>query len=173
MLELYMKKISLLYFVLLSSVVWASEPTIAILESVISNSEQKFRLGKAHFICEAYGIITPQKLSKTEELSESCKKSLESFYLKNPYKKHFSLLHLYEMQSYRVEFKEQKCLLYARGKSTLSEILLREGLALLELNFADKEYKNLYTYAQKNAQIKKRGIWGDNLRRDCLAEIYK
>lgn len=173
MLELYMKKIIALFFLLLYANSMAKEPTIAILDGVISNTHQKFRIAQNSFICEAYGVITPAKLIQKENLSDACTKSLESFYLKNPYKKHFSALHLHLMQSYRVVFKEKKCLLYARGKSTLSEMLLREGLVVLELNFRDREYETLYKNAQSNARIEEKGIWGDDLRRDCLAELYE
>lgn len=175
MLELYMKKMIPLIFVF--ALLWTNaiskEPTMAILDGVLSNTHQKLSIKQMSFICEAYGVISPVKLVQKIDLSDGCKKSLENFYLKNPYKKHFVRLELHPMQMYRVIFRENKCLLFARGKSTISELLLREGLVVLEPNFRDREYENLYKYAQKSARVEAKGIWGDDLRRDCLAEIYE
>lgn len=168
-----MSKTLLIFFLIFSSLLLAKEPTMGILKSVNSNTKQLFSISNFNFECNAYGIIGIDSLAQRDELGLACKEKIESFYRKNPESKYFSELKLHTMQMYHIDFKKKECVLFARGEVTLGELLLRDGLAVLQANFDDREYFTLYTIAQKNAKIEKKGLWKDGLIRDCVGEIYK
>jgi hypothetical protein len=168
-----MNKIVSLLFLVFFSILPAQEPTLGILKSINSNTQQLFTLSNNTYVCNAYGIIGLEKLSRNTTLNDACKKNVEKFYTKNIKAKYFSESKLYKMQMYHIEFKKNECLLFASGEKTLAELLLREGLALLQANFKDVEYLYVYTIAQENARLEQKGLWKDSIVRDCIAEIYK
>jgi len=151
----------------------AKEPNLVFLQSVISNELQKYSIGKYNFICHPYGVITVDRLYKKSTFNSTCKKSVEQFYKKNPQAKYFSLNKLKVKQMYHVEFIDKQCLVFAQGEKTLSELLLENGLAFREPLFEDKEYIYTFEKAQRNARYQKRGLWSENIIRDCISEIYK
>ena len=72
---------------------------------------------------------------------------------------------------YHIEFKDKKCVVYAKGQMSLSEILLKEGLAVNEPRFKDEEFKYLFDKAQIRAKTLKKGLWSENLLKDCVSEL--
>lgn len=151
---------------------FSKEPTLGILESIVTNTEQIFIIGQQRYKCTAYGILGVEKLLKSPKLNTACKKEIESFYAKYPQVKEFIHKKLKRSQMYHIEFKKRECLLFASGEITLSELLLKEGLALLDPMFEDKEYLRYFRDAQGVAKFEKRGIWKDAIVRDCAAELY-
>lgn len=151
----------------------AKEPILALLQSVYSNTQQRFKISNQTFVCNAYGVLGLEYLIQKSKLDSICKKSIESFFIKNPYSKEFTLRKLHVMQRYHLDFKQDGCLLFASGKRTLGELLLREGLALVKPGFKDREYSSLYVNAQKNAKMEKKGVWREEVRRECIVEIYE
>lgn len=154
-------------------VLFSQEPTLAILESIQTNTQQTFIIAPNRYRCDAYGILGVEKLLLNKRINSACKTKIESFYSKNPYVKNFTITKLKPLQRYHIEFKKSECLLFASGEITLSELLLKEGFALLDPLFDDKEYLHYYQNAQELAKFEKRGIWKDGARRDCAAELYK
>jgi len=155
------------------SALFAQEPLLGTLQSVSTNTRQIFTLSNHNFVCKTYGITGINKLSNSNSLNNVCKKKIESFSKKNPDAFYFSTLQLHPMQRYHIEFINSECVLYAKGKTTLGEVLLQEGLAVLTPAFKDREFLVLYRKAQMRAKIEKKGIWRDGVIRDCIAEIYK
>ncbi len=165
-----------LFFILiwvLSSSLTAKEPIMAILESVDSPSLQKFTLNNNHLYCDVYGILSLDKVMQRDSVNVVCKKSLLTFYKQNPEAKYFPQKILKVQQMYHVAFRDNKCILFAQGERTLSELLLREGLAVVKPKFKDEEYRTIFLNAQKSAKREQKGIWSGSVARDCLAEIYK
>ena len=119
----------------------AKEPILAMLLNVNSNELQKFGIGNYNFYCIPYGITTLESLLAKSENESSCKKSIEMFYKKHPNLKYYSLKLLKLKQEYHVDFKNTKCILYAKGQMTLSELLVKEGLALLNPSFEYIEFE--------------------------------
>jgi hypothetical protein len=152
---------------------FSNEPTLAMLESITTNTQQIFILSQNRYKCNAYGVLGVENLLKSTQLNAACKTKIESFYANNPQAKVFAHTKLKLYQKYHLEFKENECLLFASGEITLSELLLKEGLALLAPLFEDKEYKKYYKDAEAVARFEKRGLWKDDAIRDCAAELYK
>lgn len=168
-----MSKIFLLMTLLFSTYLAAKEPMLALLQSVHSNTQQHFKISNQSFVCHAYGIIGLEYLMQKSKLDSICKKSIERFFVKNPYAKEFTLRNLELMQRYHIDLKQDGCVLFASGKRTLGELLLREGLALVKPDFKDREYNSLYKNAQLNAKLEKNGVWKEEVRRECIVNIYE
>ena len=159
--------------ILFAGLLSAKEPTLAILENVVSNEVQKFKISQYSFYCRPYAIVTLDKLYASSSLNSICKKSIESFYIKNPEAQYFSLNKLRVKQMYHLEFKDQRCLLFAQGERTLSELLLENGLGILKPLFEDKEYSYIFKNSQQKAKSLRRGLWSENIIRECIVELYK
>lgn len=167
----------LVYFIFVTFVMqtslYAKEPTMAILLDITTNSIQRFNIGQYNFYCTTYGVITLDKLYENSKIDSKCKKSINNFYKKNPNLEYFTLELLKVRQMYHLEFKDKECIIYAKGQRTLSEILLLEGLAINKPMFKDEEFKFLFERAQKNAKLLEKGIWGEKVLKDCIAELNK
>ena len=112
----------------------AKEPTVVILDNVISNEVQEFRIGEYSFRCIPYGVLSLERLYSNSKLTSRCQKSIYDFYKKYPDLKYYAQRILKREQMYHVEFKNQECILYASGEKTFSELLLENGLATLLTN---------------------------------------
>ncbi|MDY0121450.1 MAG: hypothetical protein RBR54_05860 [Sulfurimonas sp.] len=154
------------HFILLSCI--AAEPALGMLRAVQSNAFQKFSFSNTHFGCRAYGIVSLEELYHNTNTNDVCRSKIQRFYLKNPHSQYFSATLLDVKQLYHVEFRERRCIVYAQGQMTLSELLLQNGLALLKPEFQDKEFRYLYNRAQKNAKLNEKGIWADETLSECI-----
>ena len=168
-----MHKLSSFFVLLFWGVLIANEPNLAILQSVISNDTQKFSQKMSHFICKPYGVVTLEKLYNTSAIDSLCRKSVESLYAQDPNIRYFSLRLLKPMQTYHVEFQEKSCVLYANGEKTLSELLLAEGLAFIKPAFGDDVFNAVFSKAQMAAKLSKKGLWRENILKECMVELYK
>jgi len=151
----------------------AKEPIIATLRSVLSNEVQKFSIGKYSFYCEPYGVMTLEKLYSSSKLDSNCQNSIKSFYEKNPILQYFSS-NLFEVeQGYHIEFRDNQCLIYAKGEMSLTELLLQEGLAVRKPFFRDEEFEYSFFQAQLKAKLEKKGMWAEGVIKNCISELYK
>jgi len=168
-----MKKILnfLIILILCSSFVYSSEPTIATLRAVYSNSSQKFNIKQYEFLCKAYGVISVEDLYLESKVNSECKKSIDKFYKQNPNIKYFSANMLKLRNNYHIEFKNNKCILYAKGLNTLSEMLLLNGLAIKKSIFKDKEFDYSFTKAQLSSKVNKIGIYKNKINIKCIREL--
>ena len=151
----------------------ADEPIIAKYESTISNEAQRFSIGTYSFLCKPYGVITLESLYNNATTNPICKQNIQRFFTRNPLDVFFVKRYLYSGQYYHVEFKNEWCVVYIKGRSTLSDLLLSHGLGIMKPNFRDKEFMSLFDKAQRSAKDLKLGIWKDNIIKNCLGEIYK
>ena len=146
---------------------------IAELRKVYSNDMQKFSIGMTSFICQPYGIVPLEEVLANQALTPTCKQEIEKYYLENPTKKYFIEMALYLRQNYHITFNQRRCIVYAFGQKTLSEALLEQGLAIIQTNFNDDEFRYLYTKAQERAKRRNAGIWSDEKLQACITGIYK
>jgi len=151
----------------------AKEPFLAILLNVTSNGTQNFNYGNYDFYCEQYGTITIEDIYNKAASKSICRKKIEAFYKKNPDLKYFSSQILYKQQRYHIEFKNQKCVLYVKGQVSLSELLLKEGLAVQKPNFKDEEFEYDFYKSQQKAKNLKKGLWKDKIYENCIQTIDK
>ena len=165
---------SFLFFVLLFfSSVYAKEPLIARLQHIYSNSTLRFQVEQTQFVCKTYGVVSLDELLERSTSGSNCKKAIETFYKRNENLRYFAFNHLFEHQMYHLSLKKQnRCLVYAQGEYTYSEMLLESGLGFMQNNFKDKEWKYSFTKAEKNAKIAKKGVWNTTLFSKCIKEYY-
>ncbi len=175
MLKLYMRKkiiFAMICFCIINNL-GAKEPLLARLEGTISNEIQKFGIQNYTFECKPYGILTLEALYKSSKTDSVCQKSIDRYYKKNPKLKYYADRILKYKQLYHIEIKNRECAIYAKGQTTLSELLLYEGLALKKPMFRDEEFDSYFTNAQRKAKIEKKGLWGENIFANCVKELYK
>ena len=151
----------------------AKEPFLPILKSTFSNEVQKFGEGSYTFECTPYGVLTLEKLYNSTKLSSICKKTIKEFYSKNQMLKEYTNNLLEYQQQYHVEIKDKGCVVYAKGQMTLSELLLKEGLGVMQPTFKDKEFENYFILAQRRAKMEKKGLWNTQIFTNCIEEFYK
>ena len=174
MLEFYMPKI-LIFFVLmlyLTQTLFSKEPVMATLINIESNSVQQFEIGNYKFNCKAYGVIGIEELYDNKMLNTTCKASILKFYKKRADLKYYVESKLNIEQLYRIKFRDDRCLISTSGEKSLSEFLLEEGLAVRKPLLKDKEYEYYFYKSELNAKMLKKGIWKENITRECVASIY-
>lgn len=152
----------------------AKEPLMALLMNVQSNDVQQFKINNYKLNCSAYGVLSIDELYRKSGFDSKCKESIKGFYEKRAELKYYTSSKLNVMQSYSIELKnDNKCIVYASGGKTLSEFLLENGLAVLKPLFKDEEFKYYFNKSQQNAKMKRKGIWQDNITKECISDIYK
>lgn len=165
----------IIYFLLITVVtvssIYSKEPTIATLKAVYSNAHLKFGISKREFLCKPYGLITIDELYLQAKAGSTCKKSIDKYYMQNPRDKYYSSSLLKTRQNYHVEFKNNRCILYARGLVTLSELLLKKGLAIKASTFKDVEFDYYFSEAQIEAKEKNIGIYKNKIETKCISEV--
>ena len=164
-----------LYFLIISTLfspfVYSKEPTLATLRTVSSNSSQKFSIKRYDFLCNAYGVVSIEDLYLESKIDSECKKSINKFYRQNPNSKYFSANILKLRSNYHIEFRNNRCILYAKGLNTLSEMLLVNGLAIKKSMFKDKEFDYSFNQAQISAKVNKVGIYKNEIKSKCVSEL--
>lgn len=168
-----MSKFSVLFILFISLRLYANEPSVVLLHSIYNNYFLEFRVQNYHFHCRLYGVIALDKLLDNANVNAICKERLQSFYRADPDSKDFTRNLLAVEQGYHLEFKEKGCALYASGQKTLSQMLLENGLAIIEINFQDREFQSLFEESQRRAQSKRVGFWSDDALKACIYELYK
>ncbi|MBU0720443.1 thermonuclease family protein [bacterium] len=143
------------------------------LSAVLSNETQKFNVNDFSFYCKPYGVIALEELYGTSQSGSTCRESINKLYTKKPFLKDYSAKHLKIKQRYHLEFRDKKCILYAKGEISLSELLLKNGLALMRPHFKDKEFYYLFKKAELEAKLNKLGMWNENIDTKCITAIYK
>jgi len=167
-----MYKILSLFF-LFTIGVYSKEPSLAILLNVNSNTTQQFNIGNYNFYCQPYGVVSLEKLYSNSTNGSICQKNIDMFYKKNPDLKYYSDTILHLKQRYHIDFKNGSCVLYAKGQLTLSEILIKKGLALVEPMFKDDEFISSFKKSELEAMLDKRGLWNSDIKKSCISEFIK
>ncbi len=161
-----MKKIILilLFFANLSS----SEPFIAELLSVESNSILHFRYKSSSFVCTNYGVIEVDTLYRDKNISKECRKSINEFYIYNPKLKNIAHYIFEPRQLYHIEVHDDKCMIFIKGRKSYSEYLIEIGLAKVKPFFNDKRYRQTFKNAQYEAKLQKKGFWDKAMIKNCV-----
>jgi len=151
----------------------ANEPLLARLETSISNEKQIFGIDSFTFTCTPYGVIALEKLYKDSPQNSECRKSIERLYRKNPNLQYYISEILKYKQLYHIEIKEKSCLVYVKGEVSLSEVLLKNGLAINRLTFRDEEFRTYFKKAQIAAKREEKGLWKEKVFEYCIKELTK
>ena len=138
-------------FIFLNQEIRASEPYLGILRSVDSNSQQKFSHNMYFFTCRSYGIVSIDELYAISKKDTTCFNAIKQFYRQNPSLKYYSMGILKQSQKYHLEFKNNRCIIYAKGTKSLSELLLLQGLGIVKAGFNDDEFNYSFNEAQAEA----------------------
>ncbi len=175
MLKFYMPKILkfFIFVVLLTQTLISQEPMMATLVSIESNDVQHFKIANNKFECKPYGVLSIDELYNNAFFNSACKKSILKFYKQRADLKYYTYMKLYVMQLYRIKFKDDRCLISVSGEKSLSEFLLEEGLAVRKPLLKDKENEYFFYRSQLNAKMLQKGVWKENITRECIANIYK
>ncbi|WP_415251467.1 thermonuclease family protein [Sulfurimonas sp.] len=151
----------------------AKEPFLATLVKIHSNDTQVFRYGNTEFICKVHGVIAIDEIYENADEASACTKSIELFYKKQRALYYYANSKLKVYQSYSLIVKKNnRCLINIAGEKTLSEFLIEEGLAVKKPQFNDKEYSYYFNRSEQKAKLSLRGIWSENMMKDCAAYIY-
>ena len=147
-----------------------ADTSVGILKSIEDNSKQIVLTKNSSHGCEPFGIITLEKILRNGASTQECKKAVIDFYTSHPHDKQFAREHLYIQQSYHYEMIKEGCVLYANGKETYSEMLLRQGVALIDPAFNNSEWNGRLKRAQKGSEQQKRGIHDTLIQKWCIKE---
>jgi len=150
-----------------------AEPFVAKLEHAYSNTEFLFQNKTQRFTCKPYGVITLEDLYFSPLAKKGCKSAIREFYKKHPDLEYLFLDVLKTQQRYHIVFRKNRCIIYAQGENTYSELLLHRGLAQIKPFFQDTEFLYSFKNAQKNAQLQKRGLWEGTLSVECKSALYR
>jgi hypothetical protein len=146
------------------------EMTVGLLTSIESNTKQNLLYNNQPISCEPFGILTLEKISSNRSTPQECRSHIENFYKSYSHAKEFAREHLHIQQSYHFEIIKEGCVLYANGVETYSEMLLREGLALIDPAFDQKEWNVRLKRAQQGAQMQKAGLHDTQIEKFCIKE---
>ena len=160
----------LLIFVLIFLIPLHADMTVGVLKSVENNTKQKLLTKNIPITCEAFGILTLEKISEKTAATQECKNTIAKFYKAHPHDKEFAKEHLHLEQSYHYETIKEGCILYANGNETYSEMLLRQGLALMDPVFDNNEWNGRLKRAQKGAEVEKIGLHDTLIKEFCIKE---
>ncbi len=165
-----MKKFS---FFLLPFLLFAQEPLIMILDAIESNSAFVFRYKQTHMLCKPYGVIGMDEILVNKRLNPICKSALEEFFIQNPKLYYFAHYKLYLEQGYHVEVTQNGCKIFVSSPKSYSEMLLENGLAIIDQKVYDEEVDFLFYKALRRAKMQKRGIWQNPKIQSCISEFYR
>jgi hypothetical protein len=163
--------LSIISLILFYNTLSAKEPTLAILRSVQMNEYQNFSIGMYHFVCRPYGVITLNELYNNSQLDSICKEGIKDFYLQNPLEKYFVLNLLKNRQLYHIRFKKKRCVVYAKGKVSLSELLIKNGLAIKDPSLDDEEFNHSFTKAQEYSKNLEIGLFKNKIMKKCILNL--
>lgn len=147
-----------------------AEMTVGLLTSIENNGQQTFLYQNAPIKCEPFGIVTLEKMVQNGASPQECRSAVETFYTAHPHEKHFAREHLIFQQSYHYEILPEGCVLYANGIETYSEMLLRNGLALIDTKVNQKEWNAKLKRAEQGAEKENLGLHGTLIRKWCIKE---
>ncbi|QOP41563.1 hypothetical protein [Sulfurimonas marina] len=151
----------------------AKEPTMMMVKRGINNSLQEFQIAPYYsFVCKPYGVVTLDEVLNSKETDKECKNTLQKFYIQNPRLYNLYRRYLKRKSFYHVEYLDKSCLVHAKGELTFSEILLQNGIALIDKGFKDEIYNARFKSAQKSAETWKRGMFSDQKVLSCMKRFY-
>jgi hypothetical protein len=163
------------FFVRLLSVLIGMTPvygeiTVGLLREIESNAKQSLLHRNILIPCEPFGVVTLEKMILNSASPQECRSEIEHFYKAHPHDKQFAREHLYLQHSYHYEMIKEGCILYGNGAESYSEMLLRQGLAVVDPALNNKEWNGRLHRAQKGAESLKSGLHDTLIRKFCIKE---
>lgn len=152
----------------------AQEPQIFMLEDIYNNSMQKFvAQHNIGIMCKPYGVRTLEEILGSSKTSKSCRKILQNFYENNPKASYFVHTVMFAKAFYHVASKaDGRCIVSVKGLRSYSEMLLYNGLAVVQKPFYDKEYLYRFKKVAHMAKSQKRGFYSDKVLAQCVLSNY-
>jgi len=163
------------FFVRLVTIVMCITPlygeiTIGLMISIENNSKIHLIHNNAYFSCVPFGIITLEKMGENGANPTECKNAVENYYRSHPHDKVYAKEHLPIQQSYHYELIKEGCVLYGNGPESYSEMLLRNGLAVIDPAFDNAEWNTKLKRAMQGAQFQKTGMHDTQIQKLCIKE---
>lgn len=118
--------------------------------------------------CEPHGIKTLEWLIRDAASPNECQKSVDVFYYAHPHQRLYAQEHLHLYQRYHYEKNDQGCILYANGPESYSEMLLNEGLAIVDEKYNNREWNEKLKRALIRGQKKKERIHDTDILKKCI-----
>jgi hypothetical protein len=144
---------------------------LGLLLKVENNSVFYFSSNNRQNICIAYAIVSFDMLFNASKNNELCRKTLLQYYKKHPKEKNFAKNYFHINQQYAFERKDSSCIIYAQGKRSYAELLLKNGMAIVAKGFRDEVIKFKYKRIENQAKIEKKGLWDNPILRNCISQI--
>lgn len=118
--------------------------------------------------CEPHGIKTLEWLIRDAASSAECQKSVDAFYYSHPHERLYAQEHLHLYQTYHYEKNDNGCILYANGPESYSEMLLNEGLAIIDEKYDNSEWNAKLKRALLRGKSKKESIHDTDILEKCI-----
>lgn len=139
------------------------------LKSIKNNSGMTLMDNNSPVKCEPHGIKTLEWLIRDAASPDECQKSVDTFYYAHPHERQYAQEHLHLYQRYHYEKDDAGgCILYANGPESYSEMLLNEGLAIVDIKYNNREWNERLKRASIRGQKKKEGIHSSDILQNCI-----
>lgn len=138
------------------------------MHGIKNNSDMTLLDNNKPVICVPHGIKTLEWLIRDAANPQECQKSVDAFYIAHPHEKVYAQEHLHLYQTYHYEKKDKGCILYANGPESYSEMLLNEGLAVLDDQYNNNEWNAKLKRALLRGKAKKERIHESEILQKCV-----
>jgi len=163
------KKLRFILSIVMSTIAYA-DVSIGLLTSIESNGGMRMLYHNIPFRCEPFGVIVLERMVQNAPDPKECQNRIDQYYAAHPADKYFGIRHLHIQQGYHFEMQKEGCVLYANGPESYSEMLLRNGLAIVDTNIDNKEWNAKLRRAQQGAEKEKAGLHDTQIRKFCIKE---
>lgn len=146
------------------------ESGIGILSRIESNERQTLLYHNRPVACEPFGILTLERMVRESFTPDECRKEVEKYYTAHPHARHFARERLYRQHGYRFERIKGGCVLYANGAESYGEMVLSEGLAIVDPKLDDREWRGRLKRIESGALQHQKGLHDTQIRKFCIKE---
>lgn len=145
-----------------------AEITLGHMRGIENNSAMTLLDNNKAVRCEPHGIKTLEWLIRDAPSPAQCQKSVDAFYYAHPHERLYASEHLHLYQRYHYEKNDKGCVLYANGPESYSEMLLKEGLAIVDEKYNNREWNERLKRAFLRGQKNKKGIHDTDILEKCI-----
>lgn len=138
------------------------------MKSIKNNSEMILLDNNKPVKCEPHGIKTLEWMIRDAASVSECQKSVDAFYVAHPHERLYASEHLHLYQRYHYEKDDKGCILYANGPESYSEMLLNEGLAIVDEKYNNREWNERLKRAFLRGQSKKERVSQSDILQKCI-----
>ncbi|MDQ1299011.1 MAG: hypothetical protein QG558_1550 [Campylobacterota bacterium] len=138
------------------------------MSSIENNSAMTLLDNNKPVKCEPHGIKTLEGMIRDAATPTECQKRVDAFYYTHPHERLYAQEHLHLHQTYHYEKSDKGCILYANGPESYSEMLLNEGLAVVDEKYNNSEWNEKLKRALLRGQKKKERIHDSDILQKCI-----